>query len=288
MHTSLHDRALVLHGGGAAGNAWEIGVIAGLLDGGLDVTDTDLVVGTSAGATAAAQITSEAAPRLLAAILDGSPTQRMAPRGSVVDHLARTDRIITAATDAPDMRRRMGAGALELDAEDDGSWSTRWRETVAARLPGVRWPEQRVLITAVDARTGARIAFDRESGVDVIDAVAASTSSGLPYRIGDERYIDGGYGRNENADLAAGFARVLVLSPFSGRTRHPLQWGMQLAAQVEELEAAGSRVETVFPNEASLTAFGGSMTNPATREPAARAGFEQGRARADRLAAFWR
>src|SRR3954469_368453 len=42
--------ALVLGGGGSAGNAWLIGVVAGLVDAGIDVTQADLVVGTSAGA----------------------------------------------------------------------------------------------------------------------------------------------------------------------------------------------------------------------------------------------
>ena len=149
------------------------------------------------------------------------------------------------------MRRRMGAAALELDAASDGSWQARWRATVAARLPSQRWPERPVLITAVDAHTGEPVVFDRHSGVDLVDAVAASCSSGLPYRIGDHRYIDGGYRRNENADLAAGYERVLVLSPFGGRTLHPLDWGMQLAAQVDELRAGGSRVETIFPDSSS-------------------------------------
>jgi NTE family protein len=49
---------LVLGGGGSAGNAWLIGVIAGLFDAGLDVTEADLIIGTSAGSTAAAQILS--------------------------------------------------------------------------------------------------------------------------------------------------------------------------------------------------------------------------------------
>ena len=52
------ERALVLGGGGSTGNAWLIGVIAGLFEAGLDVTTADLIVGTSAGSTAAAQITS--------------------------------------------------------------------------------------------------------------------------------------------------------------------------------------------------------------------------------------
>ncbi len=43
------ERALVLGGGGSTGNAWLIGVIAGLFDAGLDVTESDLIIGTSAG-----------------------------------------------------------------------------------------------------------------------------------------------------------------------------------------------------------------------------------------------
>jgi NTE family protein len=145
-----------------------------------------------------------------------------------------------------------------------------------------------VVITAVDARTGEPVVFDRYSGVDLADAVAASCASGLPYRIGDNRYIDGGYRRNENADLAAGYRRVLVLSPFGGRTRHPLDWGMQLAAQVDELRARGSKVETIFPDGDSEHMFGANAMDLSLRAPAARAGYDQGRAHAEQLTDFWR
>jgi len=189
------------------------------------------------------------------------------------------------------MRRRMGAAALEMDAASDGSGQTRWRATVAARLPSQRWPERTVLIVAVDAHTGEPVVFDRHSGVDLADAVAASSANGFgvpPYGIGDSRYIDGGYRRNENADLAAGYGRVLVLSPLGGRTRHPLDWGMQLAAQADELRAGGSRVETILPDSDSRDAFGSNLMDPSTRPPAARAGYNQGRALAGQLTEFWR
>jgi len=68
------ERALVLHGGGSAGNAWEIGVVAGLLDAGLDVTEADLIIGTSAGSTAAAQITSASRPNCLPPSLPPRPS----------------------------------------------------------------------------------------------------------------------------------------------------------------------------------------------------------------------
>ena len=292
----LGERALVLGGGGSAGNAWEIGVIAGLFDAGVDVTDADLIIGTSAGATAAAQITGASPTEQLAAILAAPPppTSRVgsagarSPGGSVADHLQRTSRVIDAASDPADMRRRMGAAALELAAASDSSWDARWRATVAARLPAHHWPDRPILITAVDALTGEPALFDRHSGAHLVDAVAASTSASLPYRIGDSRYIDGGYRRNENADLAAGYQRVLVLSPFGGRTRHPMTWGMQLAAQVEELRTSGSRVETIFPDADALNAFGLNMMDLSARPPAARAGDKHGRALAEQLAQFWR
>jgi NTE family protein len=294
------ERALVLHGGGSAGNAWEIGVIVGLFDAGLDVTEADLIIGTSAGSTAAAQITSASPAGLLAAILAAAPQQRTGAAGPdggrvamgpAVEHMAITSRIIAAAEDAADMRRKMGAAALEMDAAPDGSGQTQWRATVAARLPSQHWPQRTVLITAVDAHTGEPVVFDRHSGVNLVDAVAASTSNGFgvpPYSIGDSRYIDGGYRRNENADLAAGYERVLVLSPFGGRSRHPLEWGMHLAAQVDELRAGGSRVETIFPDSDSLNAFGKNMMDLSTRAPAARAGYDQGRGLAGQLTEFWR
>ena len=281
------ERALVLGGGGSAGNAWEIGVIAGLFDAGLDVTEADLIIGTSAGSTAAAQITSATPTELLAAILSAAPRQRV-PIGPVADHMERTSRIIGAAEDAADMRRRLGAAALQMDAASDGFGQTRWRATVAARLPSQHWPQRSVLITAVDARTGEPVVFDRHSGVDLVDAVAASTASGPPYSIGDNRYIDGGYRRNENADLAAGYERVLVLSPLGGRTRTPLDWGMHLAAQVDELRARGSQVETILPDTDSRNAFGSNLMDLSTRPPAARAGRDQGRALAEQLTEFWR
>lgn len=285
-------RALVLGGGGSTGNAWLIGVLAGLADAGLDVTGADRVIGTSAGSTAAAQAAAAKPAELYAAILDTPLPQHhrpgaQAPARPVTEHLERTGKIIGAAPDAPAMRRGMGAAALELAAAQDRSVQDRWRATVAARLPQLEWPDHELLITAVDAHTGEPVVFDRRSGVDLVDAVAASCASGFAYGIGDSSYVDGGYRRNENADLAAGCGRVLVLSPFGGRTRMPLEWGMQLAAQTQELEAGGSQVEAVFPGSDAEHMFGANAMDLSLRPAAAQAGFGQGNILARRLMAFW-
>ena len=289
-------RALILGGGGSAGNAWLIGVIAGLADAGLDTTTADLIVGTSAGATAAAQITG-APPARLFDDIDAGARIRRGPAGSgvpphgaagaVASHMERTQRFIDASSDAADMRRRMGAAAIELAGSSEGA-ASRWRETVAARLPQREWPEQRILLTAVDASTGEPVVFECHSGVDLVDAVAASCASGFAYPIGASAYIDGGYRSNaENADLAVGHAKVLVLAPFGGASRTPVTWGTHLSDQIDELRSDGSTVETVFPDDESLAAFGDNVMDPTSRVPAARAGFAQGRDAAASLEAFW-
>lgn len=295
------QRALVLGGGGSTGNAWLIGVTAGLFDAGVDVTDADVTVGTSAGSTATVQLAGADPTELFAAAR--TPIRPRAdqagPRSAhrtagvhnpgtpVANHLARITEIIVSAAGPADMRRKMGAAALELEAATDGSWPARWRATVAARLPLSHWPGRTLLITAVNARTGDPVVFDRRSGVDLVDAVAASCSSSLPYRIGEDRYIDGGYRRNENADLASGCERVLVLSPFGGKTLHPLDWGMQLAAQIEELAAGGSRVEAIFPDSHSEHLFGSNAMDLSLRPTAAQAGYDRGQALAERISRFW-
>jgi NTE family protein len=287
------SRALVLGGGGSSGNAWLVGVVAGLLDAGLGVTDADVIVGTSAGSTTAVQLTSADPAALYAAVADTTPGPAGSGRGrrdvaSAADHLERMRAVIAASTDVIDLRRSLGAAAIERAAANPSA-RERWRATVAARLPSPTWPERRLLVTAVDADTAEPVVFDRDSGVDLVDAVAASCSSWLAYEIGARRYIDGGYRSNaDNADLAAGCERVLVLSPLGGRSLHPPEWGTHLATQVDALRMGGSRVETVFPDSSAEHLFGANVVDLSLRANAARAGHDQGVALAERITELWR
>ena len=299
----VHSVALVLGGGGAAGNACEIGVIAGLAEAGLNMAEAaDLVVGTSAGATAAAQVRSGIpASELLASVL--SPPVRPVgqnregpPSLPMATVFERMRAIGTSATSAADLRRAMGAFGLESDSIL-GPGAGQRRATVAARLPRPEWPDKPMIVVAVDAHTGELAAFDRDSGVDLVDAVTASTA--LPglvptVSINGARYIDGGVRSSDNADLASGYANVVVLSPLGGRTgtppegqfeglRRPPEWGVDLASQVKALRKQGSRVEVITPDADSRAAMGTNQMDPATRIPAARAGFAQGKQEATSL-----
>lgn len=302
--SSTCDLALVLGGGGAAGNAWEIGIIAGLAEAGLDLTEAaDLVVGTSAGATAAAQVRSGIPPSDLLASVLSPPVRPVARHREAPPALAmstvfeRMRAIGAAATSAADLRRAMGAFGLESDSVLEPAAEQR-RAVVAARLPRPEWPDRPMIVVAVEAHTGDVAAFDRASGVDLVDAVTASTA--LPglvptVLIDGARYIDGGVRSPDNVDLAAGYARVVVLSPLGGRNRtpreagqfeglrRPPEWGVDLASQVETLRKQGSHVVVITPDDDSRAAMGTNQMDPATRVPAARAGFAQGNREATRL-----
>lgn len=283
------SRALVLGGGGAVGNAWLIGMLAGLADGGLDVTVADLVVGTSAGATAAAQIGGASPAELYASVMDAPRSSAVSPRGPIPNgQLERTAAIIAQSAGPEDMRRRIGANAIGLAEASGDAGQARWRETVAARFSPHEWPARRTILTVVNAETGEPAGLEAASGVGLVDAVAASTAGGPAYRIAGTWYIDGGYRTNaDNADLAAGYRRVLILSPLGGRTRLPAEWGLTLAHQIRDLRAAGSAVETILPDATALAAFGSSMMDLSVRPAAARAGFAQGNAAALGLREFW-
>jgi NTE family protein len=146
-----------------------------------------------------------------------------------------------------------------------------------------------VLIAAVNAETGERRAFDRDSGLDPVDAIIATTASfgAAPVFYDGHHYIDGGYYSSDNADLAIGHKRVMILalrSPPQAMRLIPIEAG------VEKLRAAGADVAVIHPDEstlAALAATGGQM-NPKSGSAAAIAGRLQGQREATaRLLQFW-
>ncbi|WP_091248127.1 patatin-like phospholipase family protein [Klenkia soli] len=262
-------RALVLGGGGVAGVAWETGLLLGLAEAGGELA-ADVVVGTSAGATTAAQLTSGVGlPELHRRQSD--PAAQVAELVPTVSLMALLDEI-TARTDGlvdpADRRRAIGALAL---AADTPSPAAR-RAVIAARLAGAGWPADDLRITAVDAVSGDVRVFTAADGVDLVDAVAASCAvPGIwsPVEIEGRRYVDGGAASTNHADLAAGATAVLVLSPMQP-DRAP-----ELADEVARLRDTGADVEVVHPDEASVVAIGPDPLDPAVRTASAQAGRRQ-------------
>jgi NTE family protein len=267
--------ALVLGGGGVAGIAWMTGLLAGLADAGDDVTSADVIIGTSAGATVAAQLGSGLALADLFA-RQAEPTMQSAEITAQVDLAtfgAEIGALLTGATSPEETLRRVGAYALQAQTVPE---SAR-RAVIESRLPSHDWPARDLRLTAVDAQTGDLRVFDARSGVPLADAVAASCAvPGIwpPVTIEGRRYVVGGVRSSDNADLAAGAQRITVISPLGYDS--PLPSPLPLRDVVARLRDAGSEVTVVGPDAASRAAIGVNPLDPATRTPAARAGRAQG------------
>jgi NTE family protein len=274
-------RALVLGGGGVTGVAWELGLLAGLAQRGVDLTGADLVVGTSAGSVVGAQVCSGLpVAELYEAQLRPARGELAARLGAGV--LVRWAWAGARGRDAARARARVGAMALAARTPSEASR----RAVIGSRLPGSRWPARRLLVTAVDAASGEFVVFDEASGVSLVDAVGASCAvPGVwpPVTIGDRRYVDGGVRSAVNADLAAGARQVVVLAP----TRAGFGPMPRLSAQVAGLRAAGARVALVSPDRVARAAIGRNVLDPARRAASARAGFAQAAAVAEEVAGVW-
>lgn len=278
--------ALILGGGGVAGVAWELGILTGLQDRGVNVRGADLLIGASAGSVVGAQIASEATMESLFA-LQLTPVEQSRERMAVLDFTPMMEIVTQASTtSAPDfkaIRARIGAYALTTATISEAER----RAVIMARLPSHTWPQQRLLIVAVDTETGEEYVIDRASGVSLVDAVAASCAvPGIwpPVTIAGRRYMDGGVRSTTNADLAKGSHRVLILNPLGTNANF---FGAGPAAEVAALQREGSRVLVIEPDAASAAAIGQNPLDPATRAPSALAGRKQGHELAPSIAAHW-
>lgn len=272
----------MLGGGGLAGIAWLYGLLTGLAERGVDLARADLVVGTSAGSAVGANVAGgrDLGERYAAQLATGTGEVAASVGGGVALRMARA--ALLGPRGAQQVRARIGRVALAADTVPE---QQRF-DLMATRLGGADWPSGRDLqVTAVDAHTGAFRAFDRDSGVTLTEAVAASCAvPGVwpPVSALGTRWIDGGVRSMANADLAAGYERVVVLAPLTsgfGAMARP-------RTQVEALAASSSAV-LVTPDDAARAAFGRNTLDPARRPPSARAGLAQAAAVAAEVRAVW-
>jgi NTE family protein len=279
-------RALVLGGGGVAGVAWELGILMGFYDIGVDVRDADLIIGTSAGSVVGAQITSGTdLETLFTSQL--TPVEQTKERKVEFDPVQMMESFNQAVAGAgPDpkaIRARIGVYALTVPTVPEAER----RAIIETRLPVHTWPQQRLLIVAVDTGTGEEYIMDRTSGVSLLDAVSASCAvPGIwpPVTIAGRRYMDGGVRSATNADLAQGYNCILILNPLGANANYI---GAGIDAEVAALEREGSQVLVIAPDAASTTAIGLNPLDPQTRQPSALAGRTQGRELAASVAALW-
>src|SRR5918995_850664 len=271
--------ALVLGGGGITGIAWELGILAGLAEAGVDLTDADVVVGTSAGSVVGAQMTSgipladlyatqlEPADAELGGRLSRIAALKLVPPyllpGSGREKLARVGRVARAAHEP---------GSVDREG------------VIRSRLPVRDWPDRDLRIAAVDTESGEFTVFDADSGVDLVAAVAASCAVPTvwpPVEINGRYFMDGGMRSTANVDVARGAQRVVVLAPLPRSVSRKTS----IRSQLERL--APREWSVVTPDPEALAAFGRNLLDPAKRGVAAEAGMRQSKDLVDEIRHVW-
>lgn len=272
-------------GGGITGIAWETGLVVGLLDAGVDLREADRVLGTSAGSVVGAQLRSGTPVEELYATQVAEHVPRPGEKAASISPrvlVAYVASLAMARGDGAAMARRLGRFAVRR--ADAGRTPTLEERLTAirGRLPSLDWPEQHLAVTAVDAATGALRVLDADSGVPLLDAVAASCAvPGVypPVPIGGRPHVDGGALSGTHADLLARECdRVLVLAPVD-RGIGPMKPAGQLLGDVAHVVLA--------PDEASRTAIGRNVLDPAARAASANAGRDQATRVLERVRDLW-
>ena len=283
-------RALVFAGGGVAGIAWETGVLCGIADESSAAArlllESDVLVGTSAGSAVAAQVSSGCTLEELFARQVAEASAEIDP-GVDIDTIA--ELFLAALGDSNtlgDNRRgqmqRIGAVAMATETVPE---PVR-RNVIVQRLPSHEWPDREIRLTAIDTATGELVVFDRNSGVELVDAVAASCAvPGVwpPVTIAGRRYMDGGVASPINLGVADDCDAVVVMAPAG--VDAPSAFGEGPAAEIDAFPGAAF---AIFADDGSLAAFGPNLLDPRCRVSSAKAGREQGRREAAAVARFLR
>lgn len=286
--------ALVLAGGGTLGVAWETGLVAGLLDEGVDLRGAAVVVGTSAGSVVGSRLATGADPRPVADLLAQPPAAASADPGP--DSGEELDAL--AAGFARMLETYAGGGGASLSVVDIGhaalTASSIPEETylswfsVTLEIDG-DWPDA-LIVTTIDTATGELIALDRSTGAPLPEAVAASCSvPGLlpPVTIDGRRLMDGGVRSVTNAELVLGRGArdVVVVATLTGRSPEGTlvaTWERRMRREVEALEGAGHSVTVLLADDDDIAAMGANPMDHGRTHLAAVAGRRRGRREASR------
>jgi len=289
------DRALILGGGGPVGIAWEVGLAAGLAEGGVVIADADRIIGTSAGSFVGAALASgrpaealvraqvEQARRTAAARGD-APRSDRPPAPDLSPLMRFMARRPSDRTPSPELLAEIGAFALGASTIPEDAFLASFGSITG---PSEKWPSG-YACTAVDAADGTFHLWEESSGVELGRAIASSCSvPGVypPITIHGRRYIDGGMRSGTNADLAKGYARALVVAVVGNLATEAMKAGIQ--REMDALAASGTRAELILPDAACREAFGPNLMDASRRGDVALAGVVQGRAEAARIKEFW-
>jgi NTE family protein len=152
------SKALVLAGGGVSGVAWELGILTALQRAGIDFSQADLVVGTSAGSVVGAQLTSVSSlEEIFTSQL--APVEQSSERAVDFDvnefQQLIMDQLKEHGMNAQAVRAGIGKQALAAKTLPEEAR----RAIIASRLPSHEWPVKNFFFLGLVPETGDWLFF---------------------------------------------------------------------------------------------------------------------------------
>lgn len=293
------DRALVLGGGGVYLLSFYMGYFTTLLQHGVDLSQADLIVGTSAGSLGGAilasgklaEVTQELDALGSFPFLFGKLVPGEQPNASQ----QRAKQITIDATDAkPETIQAIGRAAMAA-RNPDGPF--QYENSVEQVIGITDWPSAGLHTTAVDCYSGERLIVSQEDGIPI--NVACGASSSLPGGTGptwlkDRLCMDGGMCQTStHCDVVAGVKKALVFSLSDGGPEAVLQGlrtsGMPntLQQEIADLEAGGTETILVVAGLEPGSTKIDSIMDPKYILPQIAFGQKRAEDDLEKIRAFW-
>jgi NTE family protein len=281
-------KAIILGGGGRYGNSWELGYLFGLEKAGISIRNADVIVGTSAGSKVGTLLSSDLnwkeiwEEQIEKASNEDSPISNEDMNKLFKEY----NEIALKSVSPKDWVIKMGEISLKTpNIQDETSRISDIGKDLGSIKPV--WPEQlRIIVTNLER--SERIVLSKDSNVDILEALAASTAlPGVwrPVNIKGNYYYDGGSYSMENPDVVKDADIMLILS-----TDLPIATPYKLDELIQKQENNGVKTKLIKPaNEVRevLKSFNFNTMDQKLRPLTALAGVRQGEKDAEQIREFW-
>ena len=293
------NRGIAFGGGGIVLLSFYTGYFHALRKNGLDLSNADTVVGTSAGSIFGSMLLSGNLyrmydelnffgdfPKLFSKLVPETkqnPSQARATHFSLIAKDASTETI-------------QGIGRAAMAARNPGGEDTYYK-TVKRIIGLSEWKSKALHISSNDCYTGERLIVSKDSNIPVDVACAASSSlpgGAGPTFLKDRLCMDGGICETStHSDVIRGVKKALIFSLGDG-TANEVTQGLRtssmpdtLLKEIEILKAGGTDTISIVAGLAPGIDHIDSIMNPKYITPYLKFGIDRGNADAQKLKSFW-
>jgi len=293
------DRGIALGGGGVILIAWYAGYFNALRKNGVDLSNADVVVGTSAGSVFGSMLTAGHLWRIVDEMdfFNDFPKifTELIPAVQFNESQKRAIAAEIAATDASPASIQKIGNATMASRNPDGE--AKYYKVLEKMMTATQWPSSAMYTTANDCFTGERLVVSQSSNISANVACAASSSA--PGQMGptflkNRLSMDGGICQTStHSDVIAGVKRALVFSLGDG-TPNELKQGLRLSSlpntvnqEIKTLEAGGTKTKHIVVGVPPGVSKIENIMDPKWISGYLKFGYDRGVTDAPMMKAFW-